>query len=68
MLARILREELGFGGWVMTDSGARHSLDALEHGLDQEVPGGRGSSIRPVYFGDSLQAAMEAGRVPVVWV
>lgn len=52
----------------MTDSGARHSLDALEHGLDQEVLGGRGSSIRPVYFGDSLQAAMEAGRVPVVWV
>jgi beta-glucosidase len=68
ILNRILRDELGFQGWVMTDWGARHTLDALGHGLDQEMPGQRGSSRRGVYFGDSLQAAVEEGRIPLEWV
>jgi beta-glucosidase len=69
ILNEILRDELGFEGWVMTDWGANHTLDALGHGLDQEMPGGRGGfGRRAVYFGDSLQAAVEAGQIPVEWV
>ena len=68
LLNEILRDELRFEGWVMTDWGANHTLDALGHGLDQEMPGGRGSGRRAVYFGDSLQAAVEAGQIPVEWV
>jgi beta-glucosidase len=41
ILNTILREEIGFEGWVVTDFGARHSLDAatpsLAAGLDQEL-------------------------------
>ena len=68
ILNEILRDELGFEGWVMTDWGANHTLDALGYGLDQEMPGGRGFGRRAVYFGDSLQAAVEAGQIPVEWV
>jgi len=68
VLNDILRDELGFEGWVMTDWGADHTLDALGHGLDQEMPGGRGFGRRAVYFSDSLQAAVEAGQIPVEWV
>lgn len=57
LLDDVLRGEWGFGGWVMTDWGAHHGRDALEHGLDQEMP-------RAVFFGDSLEAAVAAGRVP----
>jgi len=68
ILNEILRDELGFEGWVMTDWGANHTLDALGHGLDQEMPGGSGFGRRAVYFGDSLEAAVEAGQIPVEWV
>ncbi|MCG6955202.1 MAG: glycoside hydrolase family 3 C-terminal domain-containing protein [Gemmatimonadetes bacterium] len=64
VLTRILRDQLGFPGWVMTDWGARHSADALAAGLDQEMPGGSGSSRQPVWFGDSLVAAVQDGRTP----
>jgi len=64
ILDQVLRDEWGFQGWVMTDWGARHSADALRAGLDQEMPGGRGSSRQPVFFGDSLVASVEAGRTP----
>jgi beta-glucosidase len=64
LLTDVLRRQFGFAGWVMTDWGARHSLGALEAGLDQEMPGGSGSARQPVYFGDSLRAAVLAGRVP----
>jgi beta-glucosidase len=40
-LRQILKEEIGFGGWVVTDFGARHSLTgsptSLTAGLDQEL-------------------------------
>lgn len=64
LLTEVLRDDFGFQGWVMTDWGARHSAGALEAGLDQEMPGGRGSSRQPVYFGDSLVAAVRDGRTP----
>ena len=68
ILDRILRDEFGFQGWVMTDWGARHSAGALAAGLDQEMPGGRGSGRQPVWFGDSLVAAVRDGRTPEVQV
>ncbi|GAA5037162.1 glycoside hydrolase family 3 C-terminal domain-containing protein [Thermocatellispora tengchongensis] len=41
LLNRILREEIGFRGWVVTDFGARHYLTedppSLKAGLDQEL-------------------------------
>ncbi len=64
LLDRVLRDAWHFPGWVMTDWGARHSAAALGAGLDQEMPGGRGSPRQPVYFGDSLVAAVRAGRTP----
>lgn len=57
LLQDLLRDRFGFDGWVMTDWGADHSLDAIHDGLDQEMP-------EAVYFGDSLRAAVEAGTVP----
>jgi beta-glucosidase len=40
-LTQILRNEIGFDGWVVTDNAANHSLDAsvpsLRAGLDQEL-------------------------------
>jgi beta-glucosidase len=41
LLARILKQEIGFDGWVVTDFGARHYLTpgppSLKAGLDQEL-------------------------------
>ena len=36
---RMLREQIKFDGWVMSDWGARHStVDSANHGLDQQMP------------------------------
>ncbi|MDH4045368.1 MAG: glycoside hydrolase family 3 protein [Gemmatimonadota bacterium] len=64
LLTDVLRGELGFEGWVMTDWFARHSLGALEAGLDQEMPGLNWGPPQPVYFADSLRAAVASGRIP----
>ncbi len=40
-LTRVLREDWGFRGWVMSDWGATHSTEALASGLDQEMPFGQ---------------------------
>jgi beta-glucosidase len=63
LLTDILRNRFGFGGWVMTDWFARHSLSALEAGLDQEMPGPRGFG-GGVFFSDSLAEAVASGRIP----
>lgn len=64
LLTDILRGQLGFRGWVMTDWFARHSLGALQAGLDQEMPGVSFGPRPSVYFSDSLRAAVAAGRIP----
>ncbi|KAM0346671.1 hypothetical protein ACHAPU_005383 [Fusarium lateritium] len=44
ILNGILRDELGFQGYVMSDWGATHSgVAAIESGLDMDMPGGIGS-------------------------
>ncbi len=57
LLNDLLKKQLGFGGWVMSDWGATHSaVAAANGGLDQEMPGER-------FFGQPLKAAVENGQV-----
>lgn len=57
LLNDMLKKQLGFEGWVMSDWGATHSTVAsAEHGLDQEMPGDK-------YYGASLKAAVENGQI-----
>jgi len=64
LLTDLLKDELGFEGWVMSSWYARHSLEALEAGLDQEQPGVPDASApQAVYFGDPLRRAVKTGRV-----
>lgn len=54
----ILKNELGFKGWIMSDWGATHSTTASAlGGLDMEMPGG------PNYV--KLKEAIESGEVPL---
>lgn len=59
LLNHVLKGQLGFEGWVMSDWGATHSTArAANSGLDMEMPG-------PSNFGTALKAAVQAGRVPI---
>lgn len=57
LLTDILKQQLGFTGWVMSDYGATQStVEAANAGLDQEMPAA-------TFFGDRLLGAIEAGQV-----
>jgi beta-glucosidase len=59
LLMDVLRNQLGFDGWVMSDWGATHSTVAsANHGLDQEMPAGE-------FFGDKLKKAIADGDVSI---
>jgi beta-glucosidase len=59
LLIDMLRHQLHFDGWVMSDWGATHSaVAAASNGLDQEMPGAK-------YFGAPLKAAVLNGQVNV---
>ncbi len=54
----ILKGELGFSGWIMSDWNATHStIESALGGLDMEMPGG-------THWGRTLQGTVEAGQVP----
>ena len=54
LLTRTLKSDWGFPGWVMSDWGAVHGLDAALRGLDQQS----GEQIdKEVFFGEPLKAA-----------
>jgi beta-glucosidase len=56
LLTGILREQLDFAGWVMSDYGATHStVEAMRAGLDQEQPS--------FGFFDQLVEAVNSGQV-----
>ncbi len=56
LLTDILKQQLAFGGWVMSDYAATHSaVEAANAGLDQEMPTG-------VFFGDQLLQAIQTGQ------
>ncbi|MBO3083732.1 glycoside hydrolase family 3 C-terminal domain-containing protein [Cellulomonas sp. zg-ZUI188] len=68
LLNRILKEQLGFEGWVMSDYGATHStVQAILGGLDQEMPGNTTPQTGPgtCFFCGPLLDAVRAGQVPV---
>jgi beta-glucosidase len=56
---RILRDEWGFKGLIVSDWGGTHNtVNAALYGLDVEMPGGR-------LFGQALLDSVQAGLVPV---
>ncbi len=58
-LRDVLKKDWGFRGFVISDWGGTHSTEkASAAGLDQEQP-------MADFFGPKLQAAVEAGRVPI---
>jgi beta-glucosidase len=57
LLTTLLRKQLDFQGWVMSDWGATHSTVASANaGLDQEMPDAK-------YYGAALKAAIASGQV-----
>jgi beta-glucosidase len=57
LLNGILRTQLKFDGWIMSDWGATHSaVAAANNGLDQEMPGDK-------FFGKPLREAVSDGHV-----
>jgi beta-glucosidase len=55
-LTKILRDEIGFKGFVTSDWGATHAVNFINAGLDMEMPGGKPGStddFMPSFF-DSL--------------
>ncbi|MET3663623.1 beta-glucosidase [Caulobacter sp. 1776] len=57
LLDKVLRQEWGFDGFVMSDWGATHSAaPALKAGLDMEMPRGK-------FLGEALKAAATKGEV-----
>ncbi len=57
LLLGILKGEWGFGGMVVSDYWGTHSAEAVEAGLDLEMPG------PPQWLGAHLLMALEEGRV-----
>ncbi len=56
---KILRDEWGFKGMIISDWGGVHStVDAAMNGLDVEMPGSR-------YFGQALLDSVNTGVVPI---
>lgn len=61
LLNRTLKKDWGYKGWVMSDWGAVHSLDALTNGLDQQS----GEQLdKQVFFDKPLKDAVAAGSIP----
>jgi beta-glucosidase len=68
LLTTVLKEQLDFQGWVMSDYGATHSTrEAILAGLDQEMPGNTTPDEQPgtSFFGQPLIDAVAGGEVPV---
>ncbi|CAN9255447.1 unnamed protein product [Alternaria alternata] len=63
ILNDILKDELAFPGYMVSDWEATHStVETVNAGLDMEMPGTT-SPTGIFYFGDSLADAIEAGNI-----
>jgi beta-glucosidase len=57
LLTEILKQQVGFTGWVMSDYEATHStVEAADAGLDQEMPSAK-------FFGARLLEAIQTGQL-----
>jgi len=62
LLTQVLKQQLGFTGWVVSDFEATHStVEAANAGLDLEL-----GSVK--FFGDQLLQAIHAGQVSVATI
>lgn len=63
----LLKEELGFQGYVMSDWSATHSgVPAIEAGLDMDMPGGISFvSPTPSFFGGNITIAVNNGSLSI---
>jgi beta-glucosidase len=60
LLNDLLKGDWGYKGWVMSDWGAVHSVEAANAGLDQES----GQQLdKQVFFDKPLKAAVDSGQV-----
>ncbi|KAJ4392667.1 hypothetical protein N0V91_011320 [Didymella pomorum] len=61
----LLKDELGFQGYVMSDWLATHTgVAAIEAGLDMDMPGGIGfTTPNPSFFGGNVTAAVNNGTL-----
>lgn len=65
LLNTILKRDWRFPGFVMSDWGAVHSLDAFNAGLDQQS----GEQLDPqVWFGEPLKRGVAAGQIGIARV
>jgi beta-glucosidase len=61
LLTGALKTDWGWKGWVMSDWGAVHSVEAAQAGLDQES----GAQLdKQVYFDAPLRQALADGKLP----
>lgn len=60
----LLKTELAFQGYVMSDWYATHSTTSANMGLDMTMPGDMFPLSIVSYFGDSLVSAVQNGDVP----
>jgi beta-glucosidase len=65
LLNNILKGELGFQGFVMSDWSAQHSGVASSlAGLDMSMPGDTGFNTGQSFWGSNLTASVINGTVP----
>jgi len=65
LLNRVLKRDWGYKGFVMSDWGAVHSLDAFMGGLDQQS----GEQLdAKIWFDTPLKEAIKAGKIPTARV
>lgn len=67
ILNGLLKEELGFQGYVMSDWGATHSgVPAIQAGEDMDMPGTIGFTPgAPSFFGGNITRAVSNGSLPI---
>lgn len=64
LLTKVLKDELAFPGYVLSDWYATHATESSANGgLDIEMPGNVSALAGAAYFGDALREAVDEGRV-----
>lgn len=68
-LTQILRNELGFKGFVTSDWGANHATNFINAGMNMEMPGTGFGGLIPQYFAaTALNQAIAAGTIKMATI